>query len=348
MRYSACIVHDRMIGMGVYMNGFNDIIGHEKVREHLQNAIKFNKISHAYIINGTQGIGKNMLADVFSKTVQCEKNGIEPCNECHSCIQADSNNHPDIIRITHEKPASIGVDDVRGQLVGDIQIRPYSSRYKIYIIDDADKMTMQAQNAVLKTVEEPPEYGIIIMLTENADSLLPTILSRCIRLDLTPVNSVLIQDYLIAKFRIPDYEARFAASFANGCVGRAESIIASDSFIQMKDSALHLLRYASQMTVTELIGAVKNTVGYKNSIDDYLDLLAMWYRDVLMFKSTNDANLLIFKDELKTIRRQASLSSYEGIQDIITALDKAKKRLRANVNFELVMELLFMTIKDNS
>lgn len=329
------------------MNSFDEIIGHEKVKEHLRNAVKLNKISHAYIINGMQGSGKNMIADVFSKTLQCEKGGDTPCNVCHSCIQAESGNHPDIIRITHEKPASIGVEDVRGQLVGDIQIRPYSGRYKIYIIDDADKMTVQAQNAILKTIEEPPEYGIIMLLTENADALLPTILSRCVRLDLTPVQDSLIKEHLMQKFGIPEYDARFAAAFARGCVGRAEAVINSEVFVGIKENALHMLKYVSDMTVGELINSVKSINDYKGNINDYLDLLAMWYRDVLLFKSTNDANLLIFKDELKTIRRQASVSSYEGIQTVLTSIDKAKKRLNANVSFELVMELLFLTMKEN-
>ena len=329
------------------MNSFDEIIGHEKVKEHLRNAVKLNKISHAYIINGMQGSGKNMIADIFSKTLQCEKGGETPCNVCHSCIQAESGNNPDIIRITHEKPASIGVEDVREQLVGDIQIRPYSGRYKIYIIDDADKMTVQAQNAILKTIEEPPEYGIIMLLTENADGLLPTILSRCVRLELTPVQDSLIKQHLMRAFNIPEYDARFAAAFARGCVGRAEAVINSEIFAGIKENALHMLKYVSDMTVGELINSVKSINDYKGNINDYLDLLAMWYRDVLLFKSTNDANLLIFKDELKTIRRQASVSSYEGIQTVLTSIDKAKKRLNANVSFELVMELLFLTMKEN-
>lgn len=329
------------------MNSFDEIIGHEKVKEHLRNAVKLNKISHAYIINGMQGSGKNMIADIFSKTLQCEKGGETPCNVCHSCIQAESGNHPDIIRITHEKPTSIGVEDVREQLVGDIQIRPYSGRYKIYIIDDADKMTVQAQNAILKTIEEPPEYGIIMLLTENADGLLPTILSRCVRLELTPVQDSLIKEHLMRAFNIPEYDARFAAAFARGCVGRAEAVINSEVFVGIKENALHMLKYVSDMTVGELINSVKSINDYKGNINDYLDLLAMWYRDVLLFKSTNDANLLIFKDELKTIRRQASVSSYEGIQTVLTSIDKAKKRLNANVSFELVMELLFLTMKEN-
>lgn len=331
------------------MKDFNAVIGHDKVKEHLTNAIKLNKISHAYIINGSQGIGKNMIANAFAKALQCESEttlGV-PCNECHSCIQMESGNQPDVIHITHEKPASIGVEDIREQLVGDIQIRPYSSRYKIYIMDDADLMTQQAQNAILKTIEEPPEYGIIMLLTENADGLLQTILSRCVRLNLSGVENSLIQKHLIEKYQIPDYEARFAVAFAQGCVGRAEAIVQSESFVQMKDDALHMIRYAADMTVSEMIDAVKHVSDYKLQINEYIDLLAMWYRDILIFKSTNNTNLIIFKEDVTRMREQAAYSSYEGVQNILSAMDTAKKRLRANVNFELTMELLFLTIKEN-
>ena len=329
------------------MNGFSDILGHDKIKEHLQNAIKLNKVSHAYIFNGESGSGKKSLAKVFSKTLQCEAKSDDPCNECHSCKQVESGNQPDIMWVSHEKPTSIGVEDIREQVIGDIQIKPYSSKYKIYIIDEAEKLTLQAQNALLKTIEEPPAYGIIILLTTNADTFLQTILSRCVQLDLKPVKDEVIQKYLTKKYQVPDYQARFAVAFAQGRIGRAESIVNSKDFVEMKDHALHVLKYSNEMTVSELIDAVKFVNNYKNSINDYIDLMAMWFRDVLVFKSTNDSNLLIFKDELTLIRKQAEKSSYEGLEDIIDSMDKAKLRLKANVNFDLTLELMFLTMKDN-
>ena len=134
------------------MAEFKDILGHEGIIAHLQNAVSMDKISHSYIMSGEDGLGKNMLADAFAKTLQCEEGGITPCGKCRSCIQAESGNQPDIIHVTQEKPNSIGVDDVREQLVDDIVIKPYSSKYKIYIIDEAEKLTVQAQNAILKTI----------------------------------------------------------------------------------------------------------------------------------------------------------------------------------------------------
>ena len=165
---------------------FQDIIGQEQITGHLQNAIRMGKVSHAYIIQGEAGSGKKMLADIFATTLQCEEGGIEPCGRCQSCKQAISGNHPDIRHVIHEK-ATIGVDDIRLQLNNDIMVKPYSRPYKVYIIDEAEKMTEQAQNAMLKTIEEPPEYAVILLLTVNAKLLLPTILSRCILLNVRPV-----------------------------------------------------------------------------------------------------------------------------------------------------------------
>lgn len=328
------------------MTGFDKIVGHEKIKEHLINAINLNKVSHAYIFNGAEGIGKKTLAAAFAKAVQCEEGGSVPCGKCRSCIQADSGNQPDIIWVNHEKPASIGVEDVRMQVNSDILIKPYSSRYKVYIIDDAQKMTVQAQNAILKTIEEPPAYGIIILLTTNADSLLPTILSRCVTLNLKPVSNKEIENYLMTEEKIPDYMARFAASFAQGRLGRAISIATSENFNELKDSVLHLLKYIDEMEFTEIIEAIKQAAVHKLNIEDYIDFMMMWYRDVLIYKSTNDANLVIFKEELKYIRKDATDRSYDGLNRILKAMDVAKIRLAANVNFDLAMELMLMTIKE--
>ena len=126
------------------MATFHDIIGQEQIKEHLQNAISAKKISHAYIINGEKSSGKEFIARVFAMTLQCEKGGTEPCQECHSCKQALSDNQPDIIYVSHEKPNTISVDDIRTQLNNDIVIKPYSSKHKIYIVDEAEKMNQQA------------------------------------------------------------------------------------------------------------------------------------------------------------------------------------------------------------
>ena len=329
------------------MAGFSEILGHEQIIEHLQNAIKLQKVSHAYILDGEEGAGKNMLARAFAQTLQCERGGTEPCGECHSCKQAQSGNQPDIIEVTHEKPASIGVEDIRGQLCGDIQIKPYSSPYKIYIVDEAEKMTVQAQNALLKTIEEPPAYGVIMLLTTNADAFLQTILSRCVTLKLRPVKNEIIRPYLMEKYHIPDYQAEVCTAFARGNVGKAERLAQSEQFAELKSHLLHLLRHLRDMEVYELTEAVRSVSEYKTEINDYLDLMALWFRDVLLFKATRQIDGLVFAEEINAISAQAQKSSYEGLERILKALEKAKVRLNANVNFELTMELLMLTIKEN-
>lgn len=329
------------------MPGFKDIIGHEQIIEHLQNAITMDKVSHAYIINGPDKSGKMMLAEAFAAALQCEKGGNEPCQECHSCKQAAGHNQPDIIYVTHEKPNTIAVDDIRTQLNNDIGVKPYSSTHKIYIIDEAEKMNQQAQNALLKTIEEPPAYAVILLLTTNAAAFLPTILSRCVTLNIKAVQDEKIKKYLMSDYQIPDYQADICAAFAQGNVGKAIRLASSDDFNEMKSSALQLIKRLNEIDLYEMTAAVKQISEYKLEINDYFDLMMVWYRDVLYFKATGDVNGLIFKDEVYDIKRQAEKSSYSGVEVIIEALQKAKLRLNANVNFDLVIELLLLTIKEN-
>ncbi len=329
------------------MAGFKDIIGHEQIIEHLQNAIAMDKVSHAYIINGPDKSGKMMLAEAFAMTVQCEQGGRDACLECHSCKQALGRNQPDIIYVSHEKPNTISVDDIRTQVNNDIVIKPYSSRHKIYIIDEAEKMNVQAQNALLKTIEEPPAYAIILLLTTNADNFLPTILSRCVSLNIKAVPDETIEKYLMSNWQIPDYQAQICVAFAQGNVGKAIQLASSSDFNELKSSVLQLVKRLHEIDLYELTEAVKQIGEYKLQINDYFDLMMVWYRDVLYFKATGDVNGLIFKDEVYDIKRRAEKSSYNGIEQIIEALKKAQLRLLANVNFDLVMELLLLTIQEN-
>lgn len=329
------------------MAGFNEIVGHEQIIEHLKNAITMDKVSHAYIFNGPEYSGKMMLAESFAMALQCEEHNPEACMNCRSCKQAADRNQPDIIYVSHEKPNTISVDDIRQQLNNDIVIKPYSSKYKIYIVDEAEKMNPQAQNALLKTIEEPPAYAVIMLLTTNADSFLQTILSRCITLNLKSVKDETIRKYLMSHYQIPDYQADICTAFAQGNVGKAIQLASSDDFNELKAAALQLLKRLEDIDLYELGAAIKQIGEFKLKVQDYFDLMMIWYRDILYFKATNDVNKLIFKDEVYDIKKQAATHSYQGIETIIEALQKAKVRLNANVNFDLVIELLLLTIKEN-
>ena len=328
------------------MLGFNDIIGHEEIIRHLKNAIQTEKVSHSYIFTGDPGSGKKLLAGTYAMTLQCEEGGTEPCGHCDSCKKAIGKNHPDIIMVTHEKPNVITIDEIREQIINDVDIKPYCSPYKIYIVANAELMNPQAQNALLKTIEEPPEYAVIMLLTSNIDGVLPTIRSRCVRLDLKVVDDGLVKKYLMEHLHIPDYQAEIDASYAHGSIGRAKQVATSQEFADMTQNALRILKNADGMEVYELTEAIKELSNDKQNISDYLDLFQFWFRDVLMFKATREVDNLVFKQEINYIREQASQRSYENLEKILDALEKTKVRLRANVNTELALELLFLTIRE--
>ncbi len=328
------------------MAGFDDIVGQDSVIAHLKNAIKLNKVSHAYIINGEQGMGKKIIANAFSMALQCEEEGENPCMECQSCKQALSKNNPDIRWIVHEKPGVVSVEEIRKQVNSDVQIKPYKNKHKIYVIDEASKMNIAAQNAILKTIEEPPGYVVIILLTDNKEMLLPTILSRCVSVELRPVNKQVIEKYLVKNEGIADYRAKAVSSFAGGNIGKAIKMAISDDFIDLKDNVVRLARNIGRMNIADIVAAVKEASSYKDSIFEYIDLLIIWYRDILIYKSCYDENEIIFSEYAKYIREQADIITYESVENVLKELDGIKGKLKINVNFEMILELLFITMRD--
>ena len=329
------------------MADFRDIVGQEHLKEQLQKTIKEGNVSHAYLLNGELRSGKEFIAKIFAAALQCESNADAPCQTCQSCVKAFSGNHPDIIFVSHEKPNTIGVEDIRTQINNDIMIKPYQGPYKIYIMNEAEKMTVQAQNALLKTLEEPPAYAVILLLTTSVEEMLPTIVSRCVNLSMKPVPDRVLKEFLMKEMRVPDYKADLSVAFARGNLGRAKVMVSNEDFDKVREEAVTLLKYIDEMEIGEVVAAIRKIGEYKFDINDYLDIISIWYRDVLMFKATNDVNGLIFKNEIQYIKKVAKKSSYEGIENIIDALEKAKARLRANVKFDLTMELLLMAIKEN-
>ena len=345
---------------------WNDVVGLTQLTDNLQNAIKHNKISHAYLIQGEKLSGKRMIADIFARALQCEAGkassehqetlfempseatGPRPCNQCRSCKQAINGNHPDIIYVTHEKPNVISVDNIRQQVNGDIDIKPYSGDYKIYIIDEAEKMNVQAQNALLKTLEEPPSYAVILLLATRAEAMLQTILSRCVVLNTKPVPDDLIKHYLMQKVEIPDYRASICASFARGNVGRVIELASNEVFDHMKSSVLGLLKHITELETNQIAAEVKKITEEKFDTNDYLDLCFIWYRDVLLYKACGGFGSscpVIFKEELTALESAAKYYHYEAIERIIHAIDRARSRIAANVNFDLTMELMFLDMK---
>ena len=149
------------------------------------------------------------------------------------------------------------------------------------------------------------------------------------------------------QMHVPDYQADICTAFAQGNMGRAIMLATSEHFNEIKEQAIQLLKYINEMELHEIVSAIKEINKYKLEVTDYLDIITIWYRDVLLYKATKDVGGVVFGDQLKYIKERASRSSYEGIEIILDSIEKAKTRLKANVNFDLVMELLLLTIKEN-
>lgn len=327
------------------MADFKDIIGHEQVIHHMQNAIRQKKFSHAYLLCGEAGSGKRLAAEAFAKTILCEEGCIEACGKCKSCKQIESGNHPDFKAVVREK-ATLGVKEIREQVTADVQIKPYSSEYKIYFIDEAEKMTEEAQNALLKTIEEPPEYAVFLLSVTRQELLLQTVLSRCVLLQFHPVATGKIKQFLMEKKGIPDYLAESAATFSGGLTGRAVQYAESESFSEQRDEVLHLVKHVDEMTMAEIMENVKIFAAKKDTADEYLEMILLWYRDVLLYKATKNLNMLLFRDQPEAIAAQAGKRSFENLQGIVEALEQVKQRMKSNVNFENALELLLLYMKE--
>lgn len=330
------------------MFSFDDVLGLESAKSHLLSAAFDNKVSHAYIFSGEDGSGKMMLAERFAATLQCDSPVASgPCCMCINCMQAESHNHPDIIYVSHSKK-NILVDDIRNQLINDITIKPYSGRYKIYIIDEAEKMNEAAQNALLKTLEEPPEYAVIILLATNTGAFLQTILSRCVIIEMKPVPTAAIRDLLMRDYHLPDYISSLCASFSCGCIGKAIRYATDESFTSCRSHALKLVQAERGLSVSdtnELIAFLSNK---ENAalIDDFFDLIRLWFRDVLMYKSSHNDKRVIFAEEISSISSQAGSYTYERLNSILEAVELTKTRLSTNVSVEGAVRLLISAITE--
>ncbi len=331
------------------MKGFRDIIGQEQIVESLRGAVKNGRAAHAYIFDGEKGMGKKTLSLAFARALLCEeplekRDNSDGCGHCHSCIMAESGSHPDIITLVPEKESSIGVDDIRSQVVNDVAVKPYCSEKKIYIIPDANRMTEAAENALLKTLEEPPPYVVMIILSENKGLLLPTIVSRAVCLPMRTVRNEDIFRYLEENGQ-GDKDSAAVVSFARGNLGKAVMLSESEEFKELLSRIRRTVTTVRDMTDTEISVAASEAAEKKEERDDILSFLLLWFRDVLYLKAGGNEDRLIFTDEIREIEKAADIYSFEKISRIIEEIKTARSRLKSNVNPENTFELLFMMMR---
>jgi DNA polymerase-3 subunit delta' len=316
------------------MNSFNDVIGHKDIISHMKNAYTMGKVSHAYILEGDEGMGKKLLTNCFVKLLQCENPiGTSPCGSCSSCVQIDSNNHPDIIYVKPSKISGYGVDDVRTQIVKDINIKPYQSKYKIYIIDEADKMNVQAQNSILKTIEDPPSYGLFFLLATNSQKFLQTVLSRAVKMNLKPVSIKHIERYLLKEWGVSTTQAKVFSSFSRGNLGKALKLQGSESFTNNREEMVKLLDIFINGKEYDIMDAVKLLENHKEDINEILEILISLIRDILFYKETLSNEGIIHQDiEVRIVKLSQNVKPIKLVR-LVQNIYELTSQLRLNVNY---------------
>ena len=326
---------------------FQEIWGNALQTEHLKRAAMSGKISHAYLFLGGAGAGKRLFANTFAKALQCEQAAKNPaaipCGHCKSCRAFDAANHPDVIYIRSEKK-TLGVDEIREQLIETVDLKPYQYDRKIYIIEKADSLTPQAQNALLKTLEEPPAYAVFLLLAERAEAFLPTILSRVVMLKLHPLSEDDIMKYLMQRAGLSEEESRIYAAYAQGRIGQALELIGDEGFRAMRQEILEKLAALPSAAEGEVYLWAKDWEVYKNDLR-FLDIIELWYRDLLTAKCLREERYLIQRDQKDAIFRCAAEPA-EILAQKATAVRRARQRLAQNANFRLTLEVMLMECKE--
>lgn len=322
---------------------FTSVIGHEKAIETLKGAIRNKTVSHSYIFDGEEGLGKKKIAFIFAKTLLCKEQGEEPCNHCSSCMKFDGGNHPDLLVIEPEK-GTIKKGEVEALIKG-VATAPFESLRKVFILDDSHRMSLEAKNALLKTLEEPPEYINIILITSNRNNLLPTIISRCQNIKFHPVETKKISDLLVSLYGKGREEAEFISDFSKGSVGKSIKLATSDDFFQKRDEVISLIDSLIRGDSTKAISSIGFFNDNKDDIDQVLDIFLFWFRDLIIYKEIGDSTLIINKDKVEYLSRQ-SFIDFSKINDIIEKVQQTKDNINRNVNFQLSIETMLLNIQE--
>lgn len=295
---------------------FETIIGNNKIKQILQNAVSTGSVLHSYMFIGTEGIGKLLFAREFAQMILCEKitNNI-PCGTCPSCTEFLSNNHPDFMEINAEDGKSIKIDQIRF-LQEKIAEKPIVSNKKVYIINDSDTMTKESQNCLLKTLEEPPEYAIIILILSNENKMLNTIKSRCTKINFSPLTGNEINQY----FNENHSSLNLNTNVLKLCGGSISKAIELQNESQSYNLLDNLINSFSNSSIIDIWNNSEILYKSKDIIQNLLE-----YMNIVFM------NNLLETNELKYI-------------NIIKYIEEAKKRLVSNANFDMTIDNLLLKI----
>lgn len=289
---------------------FKDIRGYNRQISILKNAVESKKINHFYLFDGEKGTGKKDVALAFSKSVLCKGKQGESCGACPSCTKFDTNNHPDF-KILEPVKGFIKKEDVE-DMIEDISIIPFEGGKKVFLIEDLELARPETQNLLLKTLEEPPSYVVIIILSSNSNAILKTILSRC--------QSI---------------------SFYNE--NRREDLLESEDFYEIRDELVDIIGSLLKGNKIKAFNSIDFFVKNKDRTVEILDIMIYWFRDLAIYKEIGESALILNKDNFKNLELQSSVD-IERIYDIIYKIETTKYNIERNVNFNLSIETMLLNI----
>ncbi len=302
-------------------------IGHKNVIESFKKRADSGEISHAHIIVGEDGIGKSNLANKLSRII---------------LGKFEERDYIDIINYRCKK-ASFGVDDVR-EIVDEINKKPFEGDKKVIIIYDGNKLTVQAQNALLKTIEEPPKGVYIILLCESLELILDTIKSRCQIYKLTPLTKEDVRLYIdrINDDSFSQEEINAAIAYSEGMPGRAEAFLRDSSLKELRNTLVDLLFLITKSNPKELLDFEAKITVFKDKKEDILNILASFVRDIIIYKEIRDGNGIINGDKIESIKKIAMEMSYKKLNNIIDKIGEARRSLLSNSNFQLTIRVMLI------
>lgn len=320
-----------------------DVIGQKKITQALQRSLLEGNMFHAYIFEGTEGIGKKFTAYNFAKAILCHENKAS-CHDCSSCKKMEHGNHPDYYLI---EPDGNSIKDSQITGVQDIMSKkPYESKNTVIIIDKAETMTVRAQNRFLKTLEEPCGDSIVILLTTNANSMLPTITSRCMIMKFKPVHRKKISNFLIQKHGLKIEDTLVPVAFSNGNIGRAEKLYQSESFKENRMKSIEIAKQLSDINTENFYCIVDAIEELKEISLEVFDMLQFWYRDIILLSMKVQQDLVMNEDYIDVLIKEADEIGHERATKIIYLIEETKKDIKMNFNYNLVIKNMLLKIQE--
>lgn len=327
---------------------FEGVAGNHAVKEYFKNAFAHRNIASSYMITGEEGTGQEVLGYEISYALLCEGETNKPCGVCKNCRIARKRNHPDLIVSQAKDKSSIGVDVIREEIEDTVAIKPLASNRKVYLIVDADKMTVQAQNSLLKTLEEPPAYAVFLLTTAHEKKLLPTVHSRCVRLETSILDDEELKNLLQMKYSLKEEELNPILSLSFGKIEQAFRLAENEDVLKSCKELPKLISDLETGMLHSLLVRMNEMAETGVEYAEVLGWMKLWYRDVLVYLTTQDTSRLVFKafdDEI--IKEGAAFRDSSSILQILEAIEDANNRLRASVGKETVLEVLREVVRTN-